>query len=68
MVKENGMVMMSEEEYRNLVGKAHELDTELDIAKMELSTYRSTMKKLSEKNLGIKAKKILESRFRQIIS
>ena len=56
MVKENGMVMMSEEEYRNLIGKTHQLDNELDIAKMELSTYRSAMKKLSEKNLGIEAK------------
>lgn len=52
MVKENGMVMMSEEEYKNLIEKTHQLDHELDIAKMELSTYRITVKELAEKNLG----------------
>ena len=51
MVKENGMVMMTEEEYRDLVGKAHQADYELDIAKTELATYRKAMKKLADKKL-----------------
>ena len=50
MVKENGMVMMTEEEYRKL----DEKKDRLDIALMELATYRKTMMKIAEKNLGEK--------------
>ena len=52
MVKENGMVMMTEEEYKNLISKTHQLDCELDLAKMELATYRKAMEKLANKKLN----------------
>lgn len=52
MVKENGMVMIMEEEYMNMIGKCHELEWKLDIAETELTTYRRTMKQLCENNLA----------------
>lgn len=51
MVKENGMVMMSEAEYSSMKDKIWKLDCELDIAKMELATYHKSMKELAMRNL-----------------
>lgn len=57
MVKENGMVMMSEEEYLKMKKEAEnerrELEHNLDIALMELSTYFSSMKKIAKRNLDL---------------
>lgn len=57
MVKENGMVMMSEEEYSKMKKEAEnerrELEHGLDIALMELSTYFSSMKKIAKRNLDL---------------
>ena len=52
MVKENGMIMMSEQEYREMKMRISELEFDLDIAKMELYTYRSSIKKLANDNLS----------------
>jgi len=51
MVKENGMVMMSETEYSDMKDKIRKLDYELDIAKIELATYHRSMKELAMRNL-----------------
>lgn len=55
MVKENGMVMMSETEYSAMKDKIRKLDYELDIAKMELATYHRSMKELATRNLTKKS-------------
>lgn len=54
MVKENGMVMMSEAEYNEMKNKIWELDNQLDIAKMELATYHQSVKKFAERNIDLK--------------
>jgi hypothetical protein len=51
MVKENGMIMMTETEYNDLMNKKHKIDNELDIAKMELSVYHQTIKEIAEERL-----------------
>ncbi len=51
MVTENGMVMMSETEYKQMKEKIWNLDNDLDISKMELAIYHQAIKKISETNL-----------------
>lgn len=61
MVRENGMVMMSETEfeaYANNVkhtnDKLRKAEYELDIAKMELATYHQTIREMAKTNLSKK--------------
>ena len=51
MVKENGMVMMSETEYKEMKDKLWDYNHELDIAKMELLTYHKSMREIAKQNL-----------------
>lgn len=58
MVRENGMVMMSETEFEAYVNnvkhtndKLRKAEYKLDIAKMELATYHHTIREMSKTNL-----------------
>ncbi len=56
-MENNNMMIISNEEYKSLVCKTKQLEDEIDILKMELATYRRSMKQLAHRNLGTKSKK-----------
>ena len=58
MVNENGMVMMSEMEYKNLVGRTNKLEKEIDIAKMKLAIYHKAIFNMAKINLYGEVKKV----------